>query len=87
MCRTQLLHAVGAAYALKMENNPACTVTFFGDGASSEVHPTYIFLAISENPFMQKYISSGANSEKQMRFPLPSSSTHLEIFCIPSVNS
>jgi 2-oxoisovalerate dehydrogenase E1 component alpha subunit len=38
---TQLPHAVGAAYALKMENaqsslNKLCAVTYFGEGAASE---------------------------------------------------
>jgi 2-oxoisovalerate dehydrogenase E1 component alpha subunit len=51
---TQLLHAVGAAYALKMENNPACTVTFFGDGASSEgdFHAAMNFAAVLEVPVL-----------------------------------
>jgi 2-oxoisovalerate dehydrogenase E1 component alpha subunit len=34
---TQLPHAVGAAYALKMDGRDACTVTYFGDGGTSEV--------------------------------------------------
>jgi len=35
--RTQLPQAAGIAYALKMEGRKACAVTYFGDGASSEV--------------------------------------------------
>lgn len=35
--RTQLPHAVGAAYALKMDQKDACAVTYFGDGGTSEV--------------------------------------------------
>lgn len=35
--RTQLLHAVGAAYSLKMDKKQACAVTYFGDGGTSEV--------------------------------------------------
>ncbi|EPS42022.1 hypothetical protein H072_4013 [Dactylellina haptotyla CBS 200.50] len=33
---TQLPHASGAGYALKMERTPACAVTYFGEGAASE---------------------------------------------------
>ncbi|KAM3702678.1 hypothetical protein ACB098_04G042500 [Castanea mollissima] len=33
---TQLPHAVGAAYALKMDRKDACAVTYFGDGGSSD---------------------------------------------------
>ncbi|KAL6993000.1 3-methyl-2-oxobutanoate dehydrogenase (2-methylpropanoyl-transferring) [Sarracenia purpurea var. burkii] len=33
---TQISHAVGAAYSLKMDRRDACTVTYFGDGATSE---------------------------------------------------
>jgi 2-oxoisovalerate dehydrogenase E1 component alpha subunit len=35
--RTQIPHAVGAAYSLKMNKTNACAVTYFGDGGSSEV--------------------------------------------------
>jgi len=35
--RTQLPHAVGAAYSLKMDKKDACAITYFGDGGSSEV--------------------------------------------------
>ncbi|GAY62121.1 hypothetical protein CUMW_215320 [Citrus unshiu] len=34
---TQLPHAVGAAYALKMDRKDACAVTYFGDGGTSEI--------------------------------------------------
>ncbi|KAF3084083.1 hypothetical protein TWF569_000019 [Orbilia oligospora] len=33
---TQLPHAAGAGYALKLEGTPACAVTYFGEGAASE---------------------------------------------------
>ncbi|KAF3937020.1 hypothetical protein ABW19_dt0209893 [Dactylella cylindrospora] len=33
---TQLPHAAGAGYALKMEGKEACAVTYFGEGAASE---------------------------------------------------
>ncbi|KAK6354897.1 hypothetical protein TWF696_004027 [Orbilia brochopaga] len=33
---TQLPHASGAGYALKMEGKEACAVTYFGEGAASE---------------------------------------------------
>ncbi|KAH9717446.1 2-oxoisovalerate dehydrogenase subunit alpha 2 [Citrus sinensis] len=33
---TQLPHAVGAAYALKMDQKDACAVTYFGDGGTSD---------------------------------------------------
>ncbi|KAG7037275.1 2-oxoisovalerate dehydrogenase subunit alpha 2, mitochondrial [Cucurbita argyrosperma subsp. argyrosperma] len=35
---TQLPHAVGVAYSLKMDRKDACAVTYFGDGGTSEVH-------------------------------------------------
>lgn len=35
--RTQLPHAVGAAYSLKMDKKDACAITYFGDGGTSEV--------------------------------------------------
>lgn len=34
---SQIPHAVGAAYSLKMDGKYACAVTYFGDGGSSEV--------------------------------------------------
>jgi len=33
---TQILHAVGMAWAMKMQNEPGVTLVFFGDGSSSE---------------------------------------------------
>lgn len=33
---TQILHAVGLAWALKMQQKPGVALTFFGDGSSSE---------------------------------------------------
>ena len=33
---TQILHAVGLAWALKMQNKPGVVVVFFGDGSTSE---------------------------------------------------
>lgn len=38
-CRTQLPHAVGAAYAFKMDQKLLCSATYFGEGATSEVCP------------------------------------------------
>jgi len=51
---TQLPHAVGAAYALKMDNKPTCTATFFGEGASSEgdFHGAMNFAAVLEAPVL-----------------------------------
>lgn len=34
---TQISHAVGAAYSLKMDQVNACTITYFGDGGTSTV--------------------------------------------------
>ncbi|KAF6156873.1 hypothetical protein GIB67_000413, partial [Kingdonia uniflora] len=50
--RTQLLHAVGAAYSLKMDKRDACAVTYFGDGATSEgdFHAALNFAAVMEAP-------------------------------------
>jgi hypothetical protein len=42
--RSQLPHAVGAAYSLKMDGKDACAVTYFGDGGSSEVNMYSIIL-------------------------------------------
>ncbi|XP_075660636.1 2-oxoisovalerate dehydrogenase subunit alpha 2, mitochondrial isoform X2 [Castanea sativa] len=49
---TQLPHAVGAAYALKMDRKDACAVTYFGDGGSSEgdFHAALNFAAVLEAP-------------------------------------
>ncbi|XP_075514667.1 2-oxoisovalerate dehydrogenase subunit alpha 2, mitochondrial-like isoform X2 [Primulina tabacum] len=49
---TQVLHAVGAAYALKMDGKDACTITYFGDGGSStgDFHAALNFAAVVEAP-------------------------------------
>lgn len=49
---TQLLHAVGAAYSLKMDNKDACTITYFGDGGTStgDFHAALNFAAVLEVP-------------------------------------
>uniref|UniRef100_A0A7N0TS26 3-methyl-2-oxobutanoate dehydrogenase (2-methylpropanoyl-transferring) n=2 Tax=Kalanchoe fedtschenkoi TaxID=63787 RepID=A0A7N0TS26_KALFE len=49
---SQLPHAVGAAYSLKMDKKDACVVTFFGDGGSSEgdFHAALNFAAVMEAP-------------------------------------
>ena len=49
---TQLPQAVGAAYALKLENKKACTICYFGEGAASEgdFHAALNFAATSESP-------------------------------------
>ncbi|ESR45414.1 2-oxoisovalerate dehydrogenase subunit alpha 2 [Citrus sinensis] len=49
---TQLPHAVGAAYALKMDRKDACAVTYFGDGGTSEgdFHAALNFSAVTEAP-------------------------------------
>ncbi|KMT09170.1 hypothetical protein BVRB_6g132750 [Beta vulgaris subsp. vulgaris] len=49
---TQLLHAVGAAYSLKMDNKNACTITYFGDGGTStgDFHAALNFAAVLEAP-------------------------------------
>ncbi|KAK7316943.1 hypothetical protein RJT34_00779 [Clitoria ternatea] len=49
---TQISHAVGAAYSLKMDKKDACSVTFFGDGGSSEgdFHAALNFAAVTEAP-------------------------------------
>lgn len=51
---TQLPHAVGAAYAFKMDQKPLCTTTFFGEGASSEgdFHGAMNFAAVLEVPVL-----------------------------------
>lgn len=41
---SQLPHAVGAAYSLKMDKRDACVVAYFGDGGSSEV-TSYLVLS------------------------------------------
>ncbi|KDP39402.1 hypothetical protein JCGZ_03684 [Jatropha curcas] len=49
---SQLPHAVGAAYSLKMDGKDACVVTYFGDGGSSEgdFHAALNFAAVMEAP-------------------------------------
>lgn len=44
---TQMPHAVGAAYALKLDHSPAIAMTFFGEGAASEgdAHAAFNFAA------------------------------------------
>lgn len=49
---TQMPHAVGAAYALKLQRSPAVAVTYFGDGGSSEgdAHAALNFAATLRAP-------------------------------------
>ncbi|KAG6475651.1 hypothetical protein ZIOFF_064880 [Zingiber officinale] len=49
---TQIPHAVGAAYSLKMDGKKACTITYFGDGGTSEgdFHAALNFAAVMEVP-------------------------------------
>ncbi|KAK9058288.1 hypothetical protein SSX86_023128 [Deinandra increscens subsp. villosa] len=49
---TQIPHAVGAAYSMKMENQDSCTITYFGDGGSStgDFHAGLNFSAVMEVP-------------------------------------
>ncbi|XP_047308025.1 2-oxoisovalerate dehydrogenase subunit alpha 2, mitochondrial-like [Impatiens glandulifera] len=49
---TQIPHAVGAAYSLKMDKTDACAVTYFGDGGTSEgdFHAGLNFAAVMEAP-------------------------------------
>ncbi|CAI0555289.1 unnamed protein product [Linum tenue] len=49
---SQLPHAVGAAYSLKMDGKDACVVGYFGDGGSSEgdFHAALNFAAVLEAP-------------------------------------
>lgn len=49
---TQIPHAVGAAYSLKMDGKNACSVTYFGDGGTSEgdFHAALNFAAVLEAP-------------------------------------
>ncbi|XVF14813.1 hypothetical protein REPUB_Repub09cG0093700 [Reevesia pubescens] len=49
---TQIPHAVGAAYSLKMDQKDACVVTYFGDGGTSEgdFHAAMNFAAVTEAP-------------------------------------
>ncbi|KAK9058284.1 hypothetical protein SSX86_023124 [Deinandra increscens subsp. villosa] len=49
---TQIPHAVGAAYSLKMENQDSCVITYFGDGGTStaDFHAAMNFAAVMEVP-------------------------------------
>ncbi|XP_051127286.1 2-oxoisovalerate dehydrogenase subunit alpha 2, mitochondrial-like [Andrographis paniculata] len=49
---TQIPHAVGAAYSLKMDGQDACTITYFGDGGTStgDFHAAMNFAAVMEAP-------------------------------------
>lgn len=49
---TQVPHAVGAAYSLKMDRRDACTITYFGDGGTStgDFHAALNFAAVMEAP-------------------------------------
>ncbi|XP_039123822.1 2-oxoisovalerate dehydrogenase subunit alpha 2, mitochondrial-like isoform X2 [Dioscorea cayenensis subsp. rotundata] len=49
---TQLPHAVGVAFALKMDKKNACAVVYFGDGGTSEgdFHAALNFAAVMEVP-------------------------------------
>ncbi|XP_076961172.1 2-oxoisovalerate dehydrogenase subunit alpha 2, mitochondrial-like [Bidens hawaiensis] len=49
---TQIPQAVGAAYSMKMEKQDSCTITYFGDGSSSEgdFHAGLNFSAVMEVP-------------------------------------
>lgn len=51
---SQLPHAVGVAYSLKMDGKDACAVTYFGDGGSSEgdFHAALNFAAVTEAPVL-----------------------------------
>ncbi|XP_031473434.1 2-oxoisovalerate dehydrogenase subunit alpha 2, mitochondrial [Nymphaea colorata] len=51
---TQIPHAVGAAYSLKMDKEQACAVTYFGDGGTSEgdFHAALNFAAVREVPVL-----------------------------------
>ncbi|KAK1413449.1 hypothetical protein QVD17_35222 [Tagetes erecta] len=49
---TQIPHAVGAAYSMKMQKQDSCTITYFGDGGSStgDFHAGLNFAAVMEVP-------------------------------------
>ncbi|CAH9109832.1 unnamed protein product [Cuscuta europaea] len=49
---TQIPHAVGAAYSLKMDGQDACAVVYFGDGGSStgDFHAALNFAGVMEVP-------------------------------------
>ncbi|KAI3697248.1 hypothetical protein L6452_30125 [Arctium lappa] len=52
---TQIPHAVGAAYSLKMEKQDSCVIIYFGDGGSStaDFHAAMNFAAVLEVPLSQ----------------------------------
>ncbi|KAL8262560.1 hypothetical protein R6Q59_023909 [Mikania micrantha] len=49
---TQIPHAVGAAYSLKMEKQDSCVITYFGDGGTStgDFHAAMNFAAVMKVP-------------------------------------
>nr|XP_043609748.1 2-oxoisovalerate dehydrogenase subunit alpha 2, mitochondrial-like [Erigeron canadensis] len=49
---SQIPHAVGAAYSMKMEKKGSCAITYFGDGGTSEgdFHAALNFAAVLEVP-------------------------------------
>lgn len=49
---TKIPHAAGAAYAMKMLKEPTCTITYFGEGATSEgdFHAGINFAAVRKAP-------------------------------------
>ncbi|MCB1113468.1 MAG: thiamine pyrophosphate-dependent dehydrogenase E1 component subunit alpha [Chlamydiia bacterium] len=48
----QIPHAAGAAYAMKLQKEPTCTLTYFGDGGTSEgdFHAGLNFAAVRKCP-------------------------------------
>lgn len=48
---TQIPHAVGAAYSLKMEGKDACIVTYFGDGGTSTVNIATLLVLTSQKQY------------------------------------
>lgn len=51
---TQISHAVGAAYALKLDRINACAITYFGDGGTStgDFHAALNFAAVLGTPVL-----------------------------------
>ncbi len=49
---TQMLHAVGAAWAAKIKGDKACSIVYFGDGATSEgdFHEALNFAGVFQTP-------------------------------------
>lgn len=62
LCSTQIPHAVGAGYSLKMDKKDACAVTYFGDGGSSEVNYKISITADSFLPFLKREILWDSNT-------------------------